>query len=674
MNPKNLLIFIMIFPFIGSFIGFALGKKDERYRKIFNIIMTGSTFAAVAYLYKYVALAPVEISVPYIMGTGLHLKLDVFRYIFVCITSFVWFLVTIYAIQYLTSYKNRNRYYLFFMLTLWSTIGIFVSENLLNLFTFFEIMSLTSYALVIHDENEDAHEAGETYIVMAVTGGLILLMGLFLLYNYTQTFEISELQYAVANLGNVKYLISILIIIGFGVKAGMFPLHVWLPKAHPAAPAPASAILSGILVKTGIFGIIIVVNIMMAGDVLLSSGILVMGFLTMFIGGFLAMFQRNVKRILAYSTMSQIGYILVGIGLIGILKEHKAIAIYGTLYHIINHAIFKVLLFMAVGVVYMVLHELSINKIGGFGRDKKALKVIFLIGLLAIIGMPGFNGYTGKTLLHSALSEAHHMYGGIWFTIAEVVFTISSSFTVAYLLKIFVAVFVEKSDHNIEKAKGMITKMALFPIGVLAAVVVYIGLQPETVLHVIEKAAEPFGNTHHNVHAHFYSGSHVMSAIFTILLGVSVYFLFVRKFLRKGTGEHWWYENPSLTWFNVENHVYKPAWKIIFQISSVVLKVIDVGLIQTVTLFSNGVTALTLKEINHGEAIKGKVKETLDAAIGLDDDAINKGQEKVDENIAAAKNLRQGAQQLGHKMNSITYSIFIFAVVLVACLFVMIQY
>lgn len=674
MNPKNLLIFITIFPLISSFIGFALGKKDESYRDTFNIIMTGITFAAVTYLYKYVAVETIEISVPYIMGTGLHLKLDVFRYIFVWITSFVWFLVTIYSTQYLISYKNRNRYYLFFMLTLWSTVGIFISENFLNLFTFFEIMSLTSYALVIHDEDEYAHQAGDTYIVMAVTGGLILLMGLFLLYNYTQTFDISELQHALTNLGSVKYLISALIIIGFGVKAGMFPLHVWLPKAHPAAPAPASAILSGILVKAGIFGIIIVVNIMMAGDVALSSVILVMGFLTMFIGGFLAMFQRNIKRILAYSTMSQIGYILVGIGLIGVLKDHKVIAIYGTLYHIINHAIFKVLLFMGVGVVYMVLHELSINKIGGFGRDKTALKVIFLIGLLAIIGMPGFNGYTGKTLLHSALSEAHHMYGGIWFTIAEVVFTLSSSFTVAYLLKIFVAVFIEKSDHNIEKAKSVITKRALLPIGVLAAVVVYIGLQPYTVLHVIEKAVEPFGHTHHNVHAHFYSGSHVMSAIFTILLGISVYFFFVRKFLRKGTGEHWWYENPALNWFNIENHVYKPTWKIVFYVSSVILKAIDSGLIQTVTFFSEGFKALTLKELKYTNAIKGKIKETVDSAVGLSENTINKGQEKVDENIAAAKNLRQEAQQLSHKMNSITYSIFIFAVVLVACLVVMVRY
>ncbi|QGU96618.1 hypothetical protein GOM49_17355 [Clostridium bovifaecis] len=294
MNAKHLLAFILIFPLIGSFVGYILGRKSEKYRDIFNIIMTGITFGAVMLLYKYITVAVVEVAVPNVMGTGLHLKLDTFRYIFVWLTSFIWFLTTIYSTQYLISYKNRNRYYVFFMLTLWSTIGIFVSENILNLFTFFEIMSLTSYALVIHDEDDYSHEAGDTYIVMAVSGGLILLMGLFLLYDYTKTLDIIELQTAAKTLGDIKYLIAALIIIGFGVKAGMAPLHIWLPKAHPAAPAPASAILSGILLKTGIFGIIITTEIM-GGDSNIALAILTLGFVNMFLGGLLAMFQRNIK-------------------------------------------------------------------------------------------------------------------------------------------------------------------------------------------------------------------------------------------------------------------------------------------------------------------------------------------------------------------------------------------
>ena len=155
-------------------------------------------------LYKYVVVQTIEVSVPYIMGTGLHLKLDMFRYVFVWLTAMIWFLTTLYSTQYLVNHKNRNRYYLFFMLTLASTIGIFISENFLNLFTFFEIMSFTSYALIINDEDDYSHDAGNTYIIMAVTGGLILLMGLFLLYNYTQTLDISELRVRVSGFRQYK--------------------------------------------------------------------------------------------------------------------------------------------------------------------------------------------------------------------------------------------------------------------------------------------------------------------------------------------------------------------------------------------------------------------------------------------------------------------------------------
>ena len=293
MKGEYIILFILVFPIVCSFAGYGIGLKSEKYRDIFNTVFTGINFVIVTLLYKHVGIQAIDLSINNVMGAGLHLRLDVFRYIFVWITSLAWFLITIYSTHYLIRYKNRNRYYFFFMLTLGSTIGIFLSENFLNLFTFFEMMSFTSYALIIHDEDDYSHEAGDTYIVMAVCGGLILLMGLFLLYNYTQTLDISELYISVEKLGNIKYVISALIIIGFGIKAGMVPLHVWLPKAHPAAPAPASAVLSGILLKTGIFGIILTIDIMLREDFYVSIIILVIGFVNMFIGGFFAGFGKN---------------------------------------------------------------------------------------------------------------------------------------------------------------------------------------------------------------------------------------------------------------------------------------------------------------------------------------------------------------------------------------------
>lgn len=653
MNPEFLLLFILIFPLVGSFIGYALGMKSEKIRNIFNILMTGVMLAAVIILYKYIVVKPIEISVPHIMGTGLHLKIDVFRYIFVSLTALVWFLTTIYSTQYLINYKYRNRYYLFFMLTYASTIGIFISENFLNLFTFFEIMSLTSYALVIHDEDDYSHDAGNTYITMAVAGGLVLLMGLFLLYNYTETLDISDLQSAVSTLGNIKYLISALIIIGFGVKAGMVPLHIWLPKAYPAAPAPATAVLSAVLAKTGIFGILITTEIMMKSDFNISIVIMVIGFMNMLIGGFLAMLQRNVKRILAYSSMSQMGYILLGIGLIGILKEHKAVAVYGTLYHVVNHGIFKTLLFMGAGTIYMALHELSINKIGGFGKNKYVLKIVFLIGLLSIIGMPGFNGFTSKTLLHEALSEAHHMYGGIFFTVGEIVFTISSSFTVAYLLKIFAAVFIEESDQDIENIKAKITKRALLPMVVLGALSIYIGVKPDVILRVLDGALVPFGNIH-PINEHFYSFGHIKSSMQIIFLGVIIYVGFIRKILRKGSRQNWYYINPALKWFNLEKHFYMPISRLLFNISSVILKITDRALVNSVIALSDGLKSLSTMDLSHAKFKNNKANEV-------------KGNDEL------MYNLKDRFGYVSHKMNSVTYSVFIFGVVLVVCLFIMIH-
>ncbi|MGH4138160.1 complex I subunit 5 family protein [Clostridium sp.] len=664
MKPTTYLLFILVFPLIGSFIGYAIGRINEKYRDIFNIVMTAIVLLVTTILYKYVVVQSIEISIPNIMGTGLHLKLDMFRYIFVCLTAMIWFLTTLYSTQYLINHKNRNRYYLFFMLTLASTIGIFISENFLNLFTFFEIMSFTSYALIINDEDDYSHDAGNTYIIMAVTGGLILLMGLFLLYNSTQTLDISELRVKVSILGNIKYLIVTLIIIGFGVKAGMVPLHIWLPKAYTAAPTPATVVLSAVLAKTGIFGIILTIEVIMSGDFIISIIILVIGFLNMFIGGILAMMQRNVKRILAYSSMSQIGYILVGIGLIGILKENRIIAIYGTLYHVINHGIFKALLFMGIGTIYLRLNELSINKIGGFGIDKNVLKILFLIGMLSIIGMPGFNGFTSKSMLHEAIIEAEHMYGGVFFKICEIVFIVSSSFTVAYLLKIFVAVFIEKSNQDIEKIKARISKRALLPMVALSLMSIYIGLSPNVILHVLDKTLKPFGNPN-PIAVNLYTFDNIKSSMVVILIGIVIYMGFIRKVLKKGEGTNWYYVNPTLNWISLEKNIYKPLGKSIIFISSFVFDIIDGAVVNSVTFVGNGIEAISKVEINYGKSI---VKRMRNKFFELFRTKANICKIGVEGEKSELINIKKKIEDIGYNMNSLTYSLFIFGIVLVVCL------
>jgi len=645
LNGINAIFIMLILPLIGSFVGFILGKYNEKYRDVFNVFMTGIVFFIVTMIFPEIFKNEVKVFVPYIMGIGLKLKLDVFRYIFVWLTSLIWFLVTIYSTQYLESYKNRNRYYLFFMLTLWSTLGIFISENFLNLFTFFEIMSLTSYPLIIHDEDKYSHEAGETYIIMAVAGGLVLLMGIFLLYDYTQTLDIEKLGTAINGIGNIKYVIAALIIGGFGVKAGMVPLHIWLPKAHPAAPAPASAILSGILLKTGIFGILITSQIIMQSDMKISITILILGFITMFLGGFLAIFQRNIKRILAYSSMSQMGYILVAIGLMGILKGHKTLALYGALYHIISHVLFKVLLFMAAGAIYMVLHELSINSIGGFGINKKLLKVMFFIGMCGIIAMPGFNGFISKNLIHHALAEAMVIYPTFWFKIGEIIFIISSGFTTAYLLKLFVAVFIEKGSYSKQQEKMKLNERALIPMVVLSILVVVTGVMPSMVIKILNKAIIPFGG-YRGITNDFYTMHNIKSSFISILIGIAIYTGFVRRVLKKGEGANWWYENIALGWFSLEKNFYTPIILFVFRFSSSVLRVCDEGLLNTVYYTNFLFRKIGNMKVNFVNSIESSFKA------------------KIINEKSPIRNVNEEINRAGYKMNSITYSIYIFGIIL----------
>ncbi|MDW7668611.1 MAG: proton-conducting transporter membrane subunit, partial [Bacillota bacterium] len=579
-----LLLFILLFPTITTTASYFVGKKNEFLRNLINILSTLINLIVVIYLFKYIKTESITYQISYVMGTGLYLKLDAFRYVFVLLTSFIWFIVNIYSSQYLFGYIHRNRYHFFFMVTYISTLGIFISENILNLFTFFEIMSFSSYPLIIHDEDDEAHEAGVTYMAMAVAGGMILLMGIFILYSYTQILNITQLSYVLPDLGYIKYVISGLLIIGFGIKAGLVPLHMWLPKAHPAAPTPASAILSGILVKTGIFGILITVIFLMNYDMYLSYLMVVFGFTNIFTGGILALYPVNIKKTLAYSTMSQIGYLFLGIGLIGLLKDHGYLAVYGTMFHIFNHGVFKVMLFMGVGIIYMITHELDINKLYGFGRFKPILKITFFIGFCAIIGMPGFNGYLSKTLIHHSLSEFLHGFSNYIRISIEILFTVGSSITTAYLLKLYISLFVEDNSKYYASYRRYINKRALFPMVISSFIIIYVGLTPNVFEKYFFNIYSIFNIDPTSIHSiQFYSLGNMSSSFITIGLGIFIYLKYILPKLRKENKNsgHLDYFNKSENWISLEKNLYIPVLRFLFLTSTYILRIIDNLLIKT---------------------------------------------------------------------------------------------
>ena len=680
----NLMLLILLIPLLGSFMGYYLGKKNEQLRNVFNILMTALELVLIIGLYASLKDGPIEFMIPDVMGVGLHLKIDLLRYSMLAISALAWFLATMYSTQYLIKKKNRNRYYFFFMLTYAMTLGIFMSENILNLFTFFEAMSLTSYALVIHDEDRYSHEAGRSYLAMAIAGGMVMLLGILLAFDVTGTLDIYELGQTLPFLGNIKYFIAILIMFGFMIKASVFPLHTWLPKAYPAAPAPASALLSGILLKTGLFGILTVIVDIMGYDVYLSAAIYVLGIINIFLGGILAIYQRNIKRIIAYSSMSQTGFILMGIGLVGILGEHGGVALIGTILYMINHALFKILLFFGAGIIYMILNELSINKIRGFGRRKEKLKIFFLVGVFGVTGMPGFNGFISKTLIHEAILEAYHITHLEFFKITEYAFLIGGGLTVAYMLKLFIAVFVERNDAFHGQFAELVHKRALFPMGLLAGLIVFLGIFPQMVIeplskYAIELSMEPV------LHLEFFNLTTIGYAMISWAIGIVIYIVFIRRklYVFDQNEGGMIFINPSLTWLSIESDIFGPILKITYLVFSLIFKVIDNGLLWTAQKTSDffGTIASIDAETTFNETyhhIKHTTETVIDSATSLGQDkaeqisgVLKEQREKIDlytslsPEIKAFARLKQKYDNLQYSLAGISSAVFVFAFVLV---------
>ena len=288
----DIMIAILIFyPMVGALISYLVGLKWKNARNLVVNIVTISEFALTAFtvlsaygmVSRFVEVMasgpstaeymPVIIGnymdfgleIPAVCGLGLHFTLDGFRCVYALVVTFMWMMVTLLCPEYFKKYRNRNRFYAFLLITLGATMGVFLSTDFFTTFIFFEIMSLTSYVWVAHDEKPEAMKAAETYLGISVIGGMVMLMGIFMLWDAIGTLAFNEIingimfEYgSLVELPGQVIAAGICILFGFCVKAGAFPVHIWLPKAHPVAPAPASALLSGILTKTGIFGIVAV--------------------------------------------------------------------------------------------------------------------------------------------------------------------------------------------------------------------------------------------------------------------------------------------------------------------------------------------------------------------------------------------------------------------------------
>ena len=563
-----MLFFLVFFPMIAAVCSYLVGRKNKALRdRVVQLCCLAEFAVAVGAMGLVVAGKELSAAIPGFCGFGLSFQLDGFRALYALVAGVMWLMTSLLSGDYFAHhYRNRNRYYFFFLLTQGATVGVFLSADLFTTFVFFEIMSFTSYTWVAHDETPGAMRAAETYLAVAIIGGMVMLMGLFLLWHELGTLTISELYAAAAACPNkgVIWAASICILFGFGAKAGMFPLHIWLPKAHPVAPAPASALLSGILTKSGIFGIIAVSANIFRESTAWGNLILVLGLITMLGGAILAVFSVNLKRTLACSSMSQIGFILTGIAMGCLLGEENALAARGALLYMVNHSLFKLILFMAAGVVYMNLHKLNLNDVRGFGRKKPILHSAFLMGAF------GLMGDVSKTLIHEGIVEYAELLAeegmgalSVLYRGAEWIYLFSGGLTGAYMIKLYICLFWEKHPTQqiaYEAKKPYMGKLSALALFLSAAIVPVLGMTPNLTMDGIADLAGGFLHAAAPAHAvHYFSLTNLKGACISLVIGLVVYLVFIRPVLMKkenGTSE---YVDLWPSWLDIEDRIYRPA-------------------------------------------------------------------------------------------------------------------
>lgn len=366
---------------------------------------------------------------------GLQLGLDPTRRTFLAFTAFLWIAAGFYAQRYLAADRKRDRFFAFYLATLAGNLGLIAAEDVAGFYLFFSLMTLASYGMVIHEETPLAHRAGTIYIVLAIVGEIALLLGLMLAAVTADSLLIADIRAATAAAEQPDPIL-VALLVGFGIKAGLVPLHVWLPLAHPAAPTPGSAVLSGAIIKAGILGLLVFLPL---GDVALagwSMAFIVIGLVTAFFGIASGLPQHDPKTVLAYSSLSQMGLIVCGIGVVLAEPAAAALGFAAITLYALHHALAKGALFLGVGVLGA----------AGARAWRRAVIAGQALAAAAIAGAPLTSGALAKLELKDVL--AAHAHGD---TIALLV-TLSAAGTTLLMVRFLLTSW--RSNRPREGAAG----------------------------------------------------------------------------------------------------------------------------------------------------------------------------------------------------------------------------
>ena len=418
-----------------------------------------------------------------------YFHVDGISKLFSLLISCMWALVGVYSFEYMAHEENENRFYLFYMISLGVLIGLSFSGNLVTMYMFYELMTLMTLPLVLHEMTKEAIAAGIKYLLYSVFGASLALLGIFFFFRWGNGIAFTPggvlTKESMAGHEDLMRWGVFAMIVGFGVKAGMFPLHGWLPTAHPVAPAPASAVLSGVITKAGVLGVIRVVYYLAGANFVRGTWIqtawMTLALITVFMGSMLAYREPVLKKRLAYSTVSQVSYVLTG------LSTLNPMGFVGALLHIVFHSVIKNTLFMSAGAIISKTGKTRVDELRGIGKEMPVVIWCFTIVSAGLIGIPPTCGFVSKWYLAGGalrLGETALSW------IAPCVLLVSAILTAGYLLPITIRGFFPGHDFDytaLEKREP--TAIMLVPLLILAAAALILGILPGALVNMGEAIA-----------------------------------------------------------------------------------------------------------------------------------------------------------------------------------------
>ncbi len=443
----QLIPYLLIVPLASAFIILLVGKRNEKLADL--LAVTASLALAVISYYIAGAVVTHKVLV-YKVGNwmppaGISMVVDSLSALLLVTINTVAFLVAVYSVGYMEKYTDKWKFYTLFSLMLAGMNGVLGAGDIFNLYVFLEIAAISGYFLVAFGIDSDALEAAFKYAVMGGVASAFILLGIGLLYGATSTLNMADMaSFIVVNkLPGMLFFVSVLFLMGFGLKAALVPFHAWLPYAHSSAPAPVSAMLSGVSIKVlGIYALARIFFNVFGLSPAISWILITLAVLSMAAGSLLAFGQSDIKRLLAYSSISQIGYIALGLGVA------TPLAIFGSIFHLLNHSVFKSLLFLNSGSIENISGTRDLSRISGIIEKAPVTGYTNLVAALSICGMPPLGGFWSKLIIILACIQAGH-------AVLALIAAVMSMLTLAYYFRALTPVLFGKEKNQ---APGVISK------------------------------------------------------------------------------------------------------------------------------------------------------------------------------------------------------------------------